>query len=120
MAGQFLVNCTRDLDDPDRATVALVVANAAAASGVETVIFLSNDGVVLGVQGGGDPITQPGFNPMTDLLQAYADAGGKIWVCPPCFKNRNLSEENLLPNAIMAGGAKMVEYLVNGAASVSY
>ena len=120
MAGSFLVNLTRGLDDPDRATVALVVANAAAASGVETVIFLSSDGVVLGVQGGGDSIAESGFKPMRDLLQSFADAGGKLWVCPPCFKKRELSEADLLPNAIMAGGAKMVEFLVNGAGSVSY
>ncbi len=33
MLNNFGVNLTRSVDDPDRATVALVVANAAVASG---------------------------------------------------------------------------------------
>ena len=37
MAGKFLVSLTNAKNDPDKATVGFVVANAAVASGQETV-----------------------------------------------------------------------------------
>ena len=40
MANKFCVSVTTSLDDPDRATVAFVVANAAVASEKETLVFL--------------------------------------------------------------------------------
>ena len=43
MAGKFVVNLTHAKNDPDKATVAFVVANAAAASDKDTVVFLSID-----------------------------------------------------------------------------
>ena len=56
MAGKFCVSLTRAGDDPDRATVAFVVANAALGSEQETVVFLSTEGVRLGEQGYADDI----------------------------------------------------------------
>ncbi len=120
MAGKFLVNLTVGADFPDRATVALLVANAAVAAGQETAIFLTIEGVRLGMQGFADNIAVPGFAPLKELMDKYAEGGGKIWVCPPCFKVRELNEADLLPNAIIAGGAKVVEFIGQGAGSVSY
>ena len=41
MADKFCVNLTCAKDNPDKATVAFVIANAAAGSGKETLVFLS-------------------------------------------------------------------------------
>jgi uncharacterized protein len=120
MASSFVVNLIHSIDDPDRATVGMVVANAAVASGLETVVFLSTEGVRLGVKGGGDRIAEAGFKPMKELLTSFLEAGGKIWVCSPCFKKRNLPEDELLPNTTIVGGAKLVEFITNGAGSVTY
>ncbi|MDE2802672.1 MAG: sulfur reduction protein DsrE, partial [Chloroflexota bacterium] len=51
MAGQFCVFLTRALDDPDRATVAFVIANASLGSEKDTVVFLSTEGVRLSQKG---------------------------------------------------------------------
>ena len=47
MAEKFCVSLTCAKDDTDRATVAFVVANAAAASEREALVFLSIEGVRL-------------------------------------------------------------------------
>ncbi|NBU76358.1 MAG: sulfur reduction protein DsrE, partial [Planctomycetes bacterium] len=47
MSKRFVVSLTRGCDDTDRATVALVVANAALGSDRDTVVFLSIEGVRL-------------------------------------------------------------------------
>ena len=50
----------------------------------------------------------------------FAEAGGTIYVCSPCFKKRGLDENALVPGAKIVGGAKLVEFLAGGTPSVSY
>lgn len=51
---KFCVNLTCAKDNSDRATVAFVVANAAAASDKETMVFLSTEGVRIASKGYAD------------------------------------------------------------------
>ena len=120
MLNNFAVNLTRSIDDPDRATVAMVVANAAVASGKQTVVFLSSEGVRLAVKGVSDQINEEGFQPMTTLVQNFLAAGGTFWVCSPCFKKRGLSDSDLIEGATIVGGAKLVEFMTNDGTGVSY
>ena len=120
MPGKFCVSLTCAKDNPDKATVAFVVANAAAASDQETVVFLSTEGVRLAVRGYADDIAEEGFAPLKDLMTNFAAAGGKIYVCSPCFKRRKLDETALVPGAVIVGGAKLVEFMADGCPSVSY
>jgi len=36
-------------------------------------------------------------------MDNFARAGGKIYVCSPCFKRRKLDENNLVPGALIVG-----------------
>ena len=120
MAGKFCVSLTCAKDDRDRATVAFVLANAAAASDRETVVFLSIEGVRLSQMGYADDIHEEGFSALKDLMASLVEAGGKIFVCSPCFKKRALDEKALVPGATIVGGAKLVEFLAGGAPCISY
>ena len=91
-----------------------MVANAAVASDKETVVFLSIEGVRLAQKGYADDIHEEGFAPLRDLMDNFAKAGGKIYVCSPCFKKRKLDENNLVAGAAIVGGAKLVEFLSDG------
>lgn len=120
MPGKFVVSLTRAKDDTDRATVAFVVANAAVASDRDSVVFLSIEGVRLSQKGFADDVHEAGFAPLAQLMANFAAAGGKIYVCSPCFKKRGLDENNLIPGAVIVGGAKLVEFMADGAPSISY
>jgi predicted peroxiredoxin len=120
MAGRFCVSLTAAKDNPDKATVAFVIANAAVASDKETVVFLSTEGVRLCQKGYADDIREEGFAPLKELMTNFAAAGGKIYVCSPCFKRRKLDEGQLVEGSLLVGGAKLVEFLSDGAPSVSY
>ncbi len=120
MAGKFCVTLTCAKDDTDRATVAFVVANAAVASEKETMVFLSIEGVRLSQKGYADDIHEEGFAPLKELMENYTKAGGKIYVCSPCFKKRKLDEAKLIPQATIVGGAKLVEFLSAGSPSICY
>jgi predicted peroxiredoxin len=120
MADKFCVNLTHGKDDTDRATVGFVLANAAAGSGKQTLVFLSIEGVRLAAKGVADSIHEEGFAPLRELMDTFAKAGGTIYVCSPCFKKRKLDENNLVAGASIVGGAKLVEFLSDGSPCVSY
>jgi predicted peroxiredoxin len=118
--GKFCVNVTCSKDNTDKATVAFVVANAAAASNQQTLVFLSIEGVRLAQRGFADGIHEEGFAPLKDLMDSFVKAGGTIYVCSPCFKKRKLDESNLVAGATIVGGAKLVEFLSDGTPGISY
>jgi predicted peroxiredoxin len=120
MPGKFCVSLTHANEDKDRTTVAFVVANAAAGSEQETIVFLSTEAVRLAVKGYADDIHEEGFAPLKDLMTNFVKAKGTIYVCSPCFKKRGLDENNLVEGAKIVGGAKLVEFLAGGSPCVSY
>jgi predicted peroxiredoxin len=117
---KLLINLTTAKDNIDKTTVAFVVANAGVAAGQEVVVFLTVEAVRLANTGYADDIVSPGFKPLKELLETFTSNGGKVWVCPPCFNARNLDKDQLIAGASFAGGAPVVEYLAQGAASLSY
>ena len=120
MPGKFCVCLMHAKNDSDRATVAFVVANAAVASDKETMVFLSAEGVRISQKGYAEDIREEGFDPLKDLMNKFVAAGGKIWVCSPCFKKRKLDETKLVDGSTIVGGAKLVEFLSAGSPSVCY
>jgi predicted peroxiredoxin len=79
MANKFGVNLTCAKDNPDKATVAFVIANAAAGSGKEALVFLSIEGVRLAQRGYADDIREEGFAPLKELMESFAKAAGRSW-----------------------------------------
>ena len=120
MSRKFVVSLSRAKDDPDRATVAFTLANAAIGSDQETVVFLSSEGVRLAVRGYADDVAEPGFAPLKELMDKFVAAGGEIYTCLPCFNKRELDESDVVPGVAIVGGAKLVAFMASGAPSVSY
>ncbi|MDU2058331.1 DsrE family protein [Dermabacter hominis] len=117
---KICVSITHAKDDVDKATVGFVIANASIASDQETVVFLSSEGARLAEEGYADDLHEEGFAPLKELITNYAEAGGTIWVCSPCYKKRGLDDGKLINGATIVGGAKLVEYMSQGASCVSY
>ena len=120
MAGKYCVSLTFGKDNTDKATVAFVIANAAVASDKEVVVFLSIEGVTLSQQGYADNIHEESFAPLKELITNFVNAGGKIFVCSPCFKKRKLDEGKLISGAAIVGGAKLVEFMSEDTPTICY
>lgn len=120
MPGKFVINLVHSKNDTDKATVAFVVANASQASDKETMVFLATEGVHLAVRGYADDIAEEGFAPLKELMTNFVQAGGKIYVCSPCFKKRLLDDTQLIDGAVIVGGAKLVEFMGESCPSLSY
>lgn len=120
MSSRFVVSLSRAAEDPDRATVAFTLANAALGSERETVVFLSSEGVRLAVPGAAETVAEPGFAPLSELMSRFVEGGGKIYACLPCFKKRALPEAEILPGVEIVGGPTLVAFMAGGVPSVSY
>ena len=122
MNDRFCVTATHAADDPDRATVAWVIANVALSSGKDTLVFVSSEAVRVGFVDGASTIHQDGFAPLAELIASFGANGGRILVCTPCAKTRGLDGNDLVPGAVLGGGAGLIEFLTaeGTVASVSY
>jgi len=119
-SGKFCTVLTHAKDDTDRATVAFVIANAAAAAEQRALVFLTVEGVRLSQKGYADDVHEEGFAPLAELMAGFVRAGGTVWVCSPCFKKRELDPESLIEGATIVGGASLVEFLSDGTPCVTF
>jgi predicted peroxiredoxin len=103
MGEKLAIVCTHGPEDPERATIPFVLATAAQASEVEVIMGFQVNGVMLAKKGCAEHVFASGFPPLKELLDAYIEAGGKMFVCGPCVNSRKLD-----PNTDFVEGAKVV------------
>ncbi len=115
MTDKFLINCQHGGDDLEKATVAMIVAGAASAMDGETAVFMTGESVRLATKGGADGLAVEKYPPLADLFEAYADNGGQLWVCPACAGARGIGAEDLIGNAEIAGAARTIGFINDGA-----
>jgi predicted peroxiredoxin len=120
MAQKVVVNLATGLEDPERVTVAFLVAGAAAEQGKDVVMFVTKEAVRLGLPGIADAVACDGCPPLARLFGQYADAGGQLFVCPICFQARRLDEAQLVGNARLAGATPLWEWIDDAATVFSY
>src|SRR5690242_5185220 len=117
MAGKAVISLTTGLEDPEKVTVAFLVAVGAAEAGRPTLMFQAKEAVRLSLTGVAVGVACSGCPPLPDLLERYAKAGGRCLVCPICFKAKQLDPNDLLPNAELAGTVAMWEWIGDDSAT---
>ena len=120
MAGKAVVSLCTGLEDPEKVTVAMLVAVGAAESGRPTLIFQSKEAVRLALKGVAVGVACDGCPSLQDLLARFEKAGGKYLVCPICFNAKKLANDDLVSNAELGGTAQMWEWIGDGATSFSF
>ncbi len=99
-------------ENPEKAAMPFVMANAAMAMDMEAVVVLQGQGVYLAQKGYVEKMIKPGgFPPLAKLLKEFLELGGKLLVCVPCIKERNIEEgSDLVEGAVTtAAGALNIE-----------
>lgn len=114
------ISLTTGLEDPEKVTVALLVAVGAAEGGRDTVMFLTKEAVRLATQGFALGTACDGCPPLADLMGRYEAAGGTFLVCPICFNARKIDAETLVATASLGGTVQLWEWIGDGATTFSY
>ncbi len=101
---------THGPDEAELATIPFVMAAAAVASDVDVVMGFQAEGVRLVQEGIAEKVEAPEFAPLRELLPSILEFGGKLLVCNPCLKSRQIPEEALVQGAeIVAAGRFIAE-----------
>ena len=117
---KVVINLATGLEDPERVTVAFLVAGAALEQGKSVAMFLTKEAVRLALPGTAAVVACDGCPPLTRLFEQYADGGGELLTCPICFNRRGLEESDLVDNARLAGATPLWEWVGDGATVFSY
>jgi predicted peroxiredoxin len=108
--GKLILMCTHGPEDPERATIPFVMATAAQASDVEVILGFQANGVMLITQGIAQHVFASGFPPLKELLDIYLENGGKLLVCGPCVKSRQIDpEKEFIQGATVVNAATFVK-----------
>jgi predicted peroxiredoxin len=106
-----VVSLTTGLEDPEKVSVALLVAVGAAETGRETLMFLTKEAVRLAVPGVAVGIACEGCPSIQELVKRYEAAGGRYFVCPLCVNARQLDADDLIPGAEVNGTVPMWNWI---------
>src|SRR5712675_22491 len=85
MRSKAVVSLTTGLEDPEKVTVAFLVAVAAAEQRRPTLMFLTKEAARLAAAGVIQGVACEGCPPLPELAKRYREAGGRFLVCPICF-----------------------------------
>jgi predicted peroxiredoxin len=111
---KYLINCQEGVNNIERATISFILAVSASKTN-ETAMFITSDAVALCTAGAVDGLVAPGYEPIANLMQDFITNGGKIWICPACIKAKNISPEDLMTGAEVAGAPRTMAFLESGA-----
>ncbi len=106
-----VVSLTTGLEDPERVTVAFLVAVGAAEQGRETRMFLTKEAVRLVLEGFAHVVACDGCPPLAALLERYEKAGGRYLVCPICLDARKVDRSGFMANAEAGGTVQLWEWI---------
>lgn len=120
-SSRVVVGCTHGAEDADRVIVAYLTAGAALGQGKEVVMWLTVEGVRLALAGYARGIESASEAPPIERLhEQFIEKGGKFYVCPICFNDRKLDEDELVDSAELKGATPLMEFVGEGATTFSY
>ena len=121
MSHKAVISLSTGMEDPERVTVAFLVALGAAEQGRPTLMFLTKEAVRLAQPGVACGVACDGCPPLPELLARYAAAGGTYLVCPLCFNAKVFDPEHIIGNAEIGGTIPMWQWIGDdGATTFSY
>jgi uncharacterized protein len=118
--GKVVVGCTHGEEDPDRVVVSYLTAGAALDQGREVVLWLSSEGVRLALRGYADQIRADKDPSVAKVHKQFIEKGGRFYVCPICFNERELDDGELVENAELKGATPLMEFATPGTVTFSY
>jgi predicted peroxiredoxin len=118
--GRVIVGCTHGEEDSDRVVTAYLTAVAALDQGKDVVMWLTVDGVRLALQGYAERIRADMDPPVERVHGQFTEKGGRFYVCPICFNERDLDAGEFVESAELKGATPLMEFAAQGAMTFSY
>ncbi len=114
------ISLATGLEDPERVTVAFLMAVGAAEAGRPTVMFLTKEAARLAVPGVGRGTACEGCPPLSELMERYERAGGRYIVCSLCVNAKGLDASAFITGAEVGGTVQLWQWIGDGATTFSF
>jgi len=111
---------THGAENPEKASLPFVLANAALAMEVEAVVALQGTAVTLAKEGCLQHVFAAGLPPLKELVDNFLAQGGRLMVCVPCIRERKLDESELIEGIELMAAAKLTQELLTANATLVY
>ena len=100
--------------DPNKMTVAFVMATNALEKGHSAVVIFMLEAVELGLPNAMDGIDIGApFPPVSNLLAKFIELGGHIAVCGPCMIHNGFEASQMVPEYEIIAAPQVVDWLMN-------
>ncbi len=116
----LIIKLTCGAEAAERANQAWTVAAMGIAAGAPVTVWLTGEAVWFAVPGRQPDLALPHATRVSDLVETVR-TGGRIVVCTQCAARRELTEDDLVDTATIAGAASFVEAaLADGVQALVY
>src|SRR5210317_578541 len=105
MNEKYLINCEYGANNPEKATIAFILAFTSSKTN-ETAVFVTSDAAYLFLEEGAPEIRAEGYDSIYNLIDAFIENGGKVWICPACIKAKGIDENDLIAGVEVAGAPR--------------
>jgi predicted peroxiredoxin len=119
-AEKIVIIATHGAEDPERASLPFVIANAALAMDVEAVVILQGTGVTLAKKGCYEHVFAAGLPPLKELVDSFIEQGGALLACSPCLNERKITKDMLVETAQPVKAARVVTEVLEAKATLNY
>ncbi len=117
----FLVVLRSSLNAPGQVRAAFMYASLAAAMGQDTVVYCVQEGADAAKKDVPQKDTSPAGGPTISQRIAEAlDVGVRIEVCEQTASVRNIKAEDLIPEAVLIGGASLIDYAIRARGQLTF
>lgn len=117
---KIVIIATHGGEDPERASLPFVMANAALAMDTPVVVILQGTAVTLATRGCYEHVFAAGLPPLKELVDSFLQMDGVLLVCSPCISERKITKEMLLDKAQPVKAARVVTEVLEATATVNY
>lgn len=119
-AEKLVIIVTHGPEDPEKASLPFVVANAAMAMDVEVTVILQAKGVLTAKKGIYEHIVAPGLEPLKKMVDDFMRLGGKLFICIPCIEERHISIDMMVEGAQPIKAGRLVHTVLEAKAVLNY
>ena len=117
---KLVIISTTGPDNQEKATLPFVAAVAALTVDVEVVMILQSAAVMISKKGVAENINAPGLMSMKQLLENFLSLGGKLLLCSPCIKERQIQPEEIIEGATMIAAGTVVDEVMSAKSVLTY
>ena len=117
---KLVIFATHGPEDPERACLPFVMANAALALDVSAVVVLQGAGVILAKKGCYEHVFAAGMPSLKELVDSFIELGGVLLICTPCIQERRITEEMLVETAQPVKAARVVMEVLEATGTLNY